>query len=270
MENILELNNLSIMYNESKTAVKHVNLNIPRNSIVAIVGESGSGKSTLIHAIMNLLPRNGRITTGEIIYRNRNIAEYSLKQMREIRGKGISMIFQDALSTLDLKKRIGDQYKEVLKAHFDISKIEAHRMAVDTLSQFAFQNPERIMKAYPFELSGGMIQRVAIAMSVSLKSDILLADEPTSALDVTVQAQVINTLMELHEKHQTTIMMVTHNLGVAAYMADYIIVMKDGIVVEMGKRDEIINHPQHAYTKMLLTSVPNMEVVDFAYEGCCN
>ncbi len=263
MENILEIKNLTIIYNESKTAVRNVSMNIPKSSIVAIVGESGSGKSTIIKAVIRLLSNNGRIANGEILYHDKNIVKYSQEQLRKIRGIGISMIFQDALSALDPRKKIGYQYEEALRAHFDISGAEACRVAVNMLRQFSLPDPEKIMNFYPFELSGGMVQRVAIAMSVSLKSEILLADEPTSALDVTVQAQVINTLMNLRNEHGTTIVLVTHNLGVAAYMADYIAVMHQGKLVEMGTRDKIISHPEEAYTKMLIASVPNMEVAKF-------
>lgn len=264
MENILEIKNLSIVYNESKIAVRNVSMGIAKGSIVAIVGESGSGKSTVIRSIIRLLSGNGRIAGGEILYHGKDISKYSPEQLRKIRGKGISMIFQDPLSTLDPRKKIGYQYKEVLRAHFPISEEKAYNMAVDMLEQFSLPDPKRIMNSYPFELSGGMIQRVAIAMAVSLQSEILLADEPTSALDVTIQAQVVNILMDLRKNQGTTILFVTHNLGVAAYVADYIAVMYQGMLVEMGTRDEIISHPQKAYTKMLISSVPNMEVADFA------
>ena len=248
------------MYGGSKTAVHGVSMDIPKGSIVAIVGESGSGKSTVIRAIMRLLSSDGRITSGEILFCGEDLLKLTERQMRPLRGGRISMIFQDAASSLDAKKKIGYQYAEVLRAHRPVSYEEACRDAASMLTQIAMPDPERILDSYPFELSGGMIQRVAIAMALSMQSEILLADEPTSALDVTIQAQVVDLMIEMREKYGSTVVIVTHNIGVASYMADYIAVMHHGELVEMGTRDQIIEDPQEAYTKMLIASVPDMEV----------
>lgn len=264
MENILEIQNLSVVYNESKIAVNRVNMNIPKGSIVAIVGESGSGKSTLIKALIRLLSDNARIATGRALFKGTDLVHCSRRELNQIRGSGISMIFQDTFSTLDPKKRIRYQYVEAIQAHRKVSRAEAEQMAMEMLASVGMPDPQRVMDSYPFELSGGMAQRVAIAMCVSLQSEVILADEPTSALDVTIQAQVVNTLMKLRREHGTTIILVTHNLGVAAYMADYIAVMCHGELVEMDTRDEVIQNPKMPYTKMLIASVPDMEVADFA------
>lgn len=259
MENILEIQNLSVVYNERKIAVNRVNMDIPKGSVVAIVGESGSGKSTLIKSLIRLLSDNSRIATGRALFKGTDLTHCSVSDLNKIRGRGISMIFQDTFSTLDPKKKVGYQYIEAIRAHNDISKAKAWEMALKMLAEVGLPDPKRVMDSYPFELSGGMAQRVAIAMCVSLDSEIILADEPTSALDVTVQAQVVNALMRLRDENGTTIVMVTHNLGVAAYMADYIAVMYQGELVEWGSRDEIINNPQRPYTKMLISAVPDME-----------
>lgn len=264
MENILQIKNLSIVYTESQIAVHDLSMDIPKGSIVAIVGESGSGKSTALRSFVRLLSGEGRIASGEILFHDEDLTKMSQKRLRQIRGRRISMIFQDAAASLDPRKKIGYQYVEVLRSHFHISKEEASRQALEMLEKIHLPDPQRVMDSYPFELSGGMIQRVAIAMAVSMRSELLLADEPTSALDVTIQAQVVNLMMELRRDYGTTIVIVTHNLGVAAYMADYIAVMHHGRLVELNTRDNIVHAPKDDYTKMLIAAVPDMEVASFA------
>ena len=264
MPDILNLRNLSVMYRDAaEPAVRDVTMGVPEKSIVAIVGESGSGKSTIIRSIIGLISGGGQVVEGEILFRGQNLAVLSDAEYRRIRGKRISMIFQDAYSTLDPKKKVGYQYAEALQAHFDISNTEARQRAERMLTRIALPDPKRIMDSYPFELSGGMIQRVAIAMSMSMQSELLLADEPTSALDVTVQAQVVRAMRELRDEHGTTIILVTHNLGVASYMADYLAVMYKGRIVDYGPTDEVIDNPKDDYTRRLIASVPDMEVVDY-------
>lgn len=264
MENILSIQNLTVQYKDAGyPAVTQVSMDIPERSIVAIVGESGSGKTTVIRSVINLLSGGGRITDGEIIFRGKNLVGLSESEYRKLRGKHISMIFQNAASALDPRKKIGYQYAEALRSHMNISKQEARKMSIDMLDRMAMPDPERILDSYPFELSGGMIQRVAIAMSLSMQSDLVLADEPTSALDVTVQAQVVKVIMQLRDEYGKAVIMVTHNLGVAAYMADYIAVMHDGRLVEWGTVDQILNHPKDAYTARLIAAAPDMEVAFF-------
>lgn len=264
MADILNIRNLSVHYRDAlHPAITGVSMDIPEKSIVAIVGESGSGKSTVIRAIVNLLSGGGRIVDGEILYRGKNLVGMPEKEYRRLRGKHISMIFQNAYAALDPKKKVGYQYIEALRAHMDIGKARAWEMSLNMLSRMALPDPERIMEAYPFELSGGMAQRVAIAMSLSMHSDLLLADEPTSALDVTVQAQVVKVMMHLRDDHGKAVLIVTHNLGVAAHMADWIAVMHEGKLVEWGATDQILNHPKQEYTRGLIAAVPDMEVADF-------
>lgn len=257
--NVLELDDLCITYQKSKKAVKHVSFAVPEGKIVAVVGESGSGKSTIIRAAIDLLPAGGAITGGEIRFCGKDIRTLSKEQMRKIRGEEMVMIFQDAGSYLNPRRKIGSQYLETLNAHLSISKEDGKKMAVEMLSRLKLPDPERVMKSYPFQLSGGMRQRVAIAMAMSMHPKLLLADEPTSALDVTIQAQVVQEMLNLRKELGTAIVIVTHNMGVASRMADYIAVMQHGELMEFGTRDQVINNPQSAYAKHLLSVVPELE-----------
>lgn len=264
MSNILAIQNLTVQYPDADTpAVKNVSLNVPQGSIVAVVGESGSGKSTLLRAVIGLLPGGGRITGGSICFRDTGLVGLPPREYRHLRGREISMIFQDAAAAMDSGKKVGYQYAEALRAHRRLSQTQAREMGLNMLSRMALPDPERVWDAYPFELSGGMAQRVAIAMSVSNHSELLLADEPTSALDVTVQAQVIKTVSHLRDEHGKSVLLVTHNLGVAAYMADYIAVMCSGELVEWGRAEEVLRNPVHAYTRRLIAAAPDMEVASF-------
>lgn len=199
MSNVLEIKNLSIAYN-GKQAVNNVSFDVPENKIVAIVGESGSGKSTVIKAVIGLLSGGGQVTDGNITFCGRDVGKLSDEEMRKIRGKEMAMIFQDAGAYLNPRLKIGTQYIETLLAHQSISKAEAKEIAKAMMTKLNLSDPERIMKSYAFELSGGMKQRVAIAMAISMKPHLLLADEPTSALDVTVQAQVVQEMMKLRDE----------------------------------------------------------------------
>lgn len=259
-EKLLEINNLTIRYHNQKTAVEDVSFIVPQQSIVAIVGESGSGKSTLIRSIIGLMTSGGTIESGEIWFQEKNLVTCSNQEMHEIRGNKISMIFQDGGSYLDSKKKIGYQFVETIRSHLKISKIAAREKAIEMLEQLCLCDAERVMNAYPFMLSGGMCQRVAIAMGMTMNPQLLLADEPTSALDVTIQAQVVRQMAELRNDYGTTILLVTHNMGVAAYLADYVVVMKAGQLVEWGACDQIIDHPQDPYTRQLLSAVPELKV----------
>lgn len=259
--NVLEVKNLCISY-QGKEAVKNVSFAVPENKIVAIVGESGSGKSTIIKAAINLLPSGGKITGGSILFDGKDLTKMSGEQMRKIRGKEIAMIFQDAGAYLNPRMKIGPQYQETIMTHQSIGKQEAKALAETMLLKLKLADPERIMKSYPFQLSGGMKQRVAIAMAMSMEPKLLLADEPTSALDVTVQAQVVQEMISLRDELGTSIIIVTHNMGVAFRMADYIAVMYNGELMEFGTRDQVIESPKSDYTKMLLSVVPELKEAD--------
>ncbi len=257
--NIIEFENLCITYQNTKEAVRHVSFAVPEGKIAAIVGESGSGKSTMIRAANGLLPAGGKITGGRILFAGRNLNEFSREELRKMRGTDMAMIFQDAGAYLNPRRRIGSQYLEAMRAHLDLSREEAKKEAAAMLTRFKLPEPEHVMASYPFQLSGGMRQRVAIAMAMTMKPRLLLADEPTSALDVTIQAQVVQEMLNLRKAFGTAIIIVTHNMGVASRMADYIAVMQHGQLREFGARDEVILNPKDSYTKHLLAVVPELE-----------
>ena len=259
MKPLLEIKNLNINYKNSIKAVKNVSLTLEDNQIISIVGESGSGKSTLIRAILKLLPTGGEIESGNIFFLEKDILTLNKKQLNKLRGKDIGMIFQDPNSTMDPIKTIEKQFIEYILEHNNISKKEAIDLAKKYLLKLNLIDVERVLKSYPFELSGGMKQRVSIAMAMAQNPKLLLADEPTSALDVTIQAQVINELKKIRENFKTSIILVTHNMGVAAYISDKIAVMRNGEIVEFGDRDQIIKNPQHDYTKSLLNAIINLK-----------
>lgn len=256
---MLSIQNVSITYGKNPTpTVEGVNLEMKQGEIVSIVGESGSGKSTVIRAVLGCLPGGGYVSQGDIQFEGNSLLKYSKEQWRELRGTEISMIFQDSGAMINPIRRIGAQYVEYIRTHEKLSKKDAWDKGVEMLERMRLPNGDNIMKSYPFQLSGGMRQRVGIAMAMTFQPKLLLGDEPTSALDVTTQAQIVRQMMELREKYNTGIIVVTHNLGVAAYMADKIIVMKQGRVVDAGDRDTILNHPTDPYTRNLLESVPAM------------
>lgn len=259
MKPLLEIKNLNINYKNSIKAVKNVSLTLEDSQIISIVGESGSGKSTLIRAILKLLPTGGKIECGKIFFLEKDILTLNKKELNKLRGKDIGMIFQDPNSTMDPIKTIKKQFIEYILEHNNISKKEAIDLAKEYLLKLSLTDVDRILKSYPFELSGGMKQRVAIAMSMAQSPRLLLADEPTSALDVTVQAQVIQELKKIRENFKTAIILVTHNMGVASYISDKIAVMKDGELIEFGDKEQIINNPQKEYTKLLLNAVINLK-----------
>lgn len=259
---LLDLKDLSIAYGQN-TVVKNVSFQVPRGSIVTIVGESGSGKSTLIRSVIGLLTAGGRIEKGSIFFEDKDLTAYSDAQMKAVRGNQIAMIFQDGGTYLDSRKKVGYQFIETIRSHLDLSKKEARQKAVKMLEKLHLCDVERIMDTYPFMLSGGMCQRVAIAMAMVMNPKLLLADEPTSALDVTIQAQVVRLMEELKNDYGTTILMVSHNMGLAAYLADYVVVMKDGRLMEWGRTEAVIEKPQHAYTQALLAAVPELQVANF-------
>lgn len=255
---MLEFRNVSVSYRESAAVLSDFTLTIAEKEIVALVGESGSGKTTAIRAAMGLLPEGGRITSGSILFEDEDLSKRSNAEWCELRGTVLSMIFQDAGAMLNPIRTIGSQFVEYIRIHQPMSKKDAWQRGCQMLEQMNLPHGSTIMKSYPFQLSGGMRQRVGIAMAMVFQPKLLLADEPTSALDVTTQAQIVKEMLSLRERYNTSILVVTHNLGLAAYMADRIFVMKDGSVVDSGNREKILNQPGDPYTRQLLDSVPDM------------
>lgn len=261
-ENILSVQNLHTSFHTDKGEVKAVNgvtFNLEKGKILGIVGESGSGKSVTAYSIMRILEKNGRITEGKILYKGQDIAEFSEKQMREFRGKCCSIIFQDPMTSLNPVFTVGNQLKEAIELHTDRKGKEAEARAIEMLTLVGVNEPEKRVKQYPYELSGGMRQRVMIAMALACEPDILIADEPTTALDVTIQAQILELMQSLQKKLGMAIIMVTHDLGVITDMCDEIIVMYGGRVCERGTAEDIFYRPHHEYTKGLLRSIPNVD-----------
>ena len=256
---LLDVKNLAVSYGKNpKPTIEGVNFELAEGKILAIVGESGSGKTTVIRAILNLLPGGGHVSNGSIIFDGKNLLELDAGGWRSLRGKDISMIFQDSGAMMNPVHTIGKQFVEYIQVHSDLDKKSAWAMAVEKLELMNLPNPENILNSYTFELSGGMRQRVGIAMAITFQPKLLLADEPTSALDVTTQAQIVGELMFITRGTGAAMIIVTHNLGVASYLSDDLIVMSQGKVVEAGATDDIIKNPQHSYTKSLLASVPEM------------
>ena len=239
-------------------AVNGVSFNLEAGKTLGIVGESGSGKSVTAYSIMQILADTGKIVSGEVLYKGEDITKWNKKQMQGFRGKKCSIIFQDPMTSLNPVFTIGNQLMEAILLHTDRNKEQARERAIEMLTLVGVNEPEKRLKQYPHELSGGMRQRVMIAMALACEPDILIADEPTTALDVTIQAQILELMQELQKKMGMAIIMVTHDLGVIADMCDEIIVMYGGRVCERGTADAIFYDPRHEYTKGLLRSIPSV------------
>lgn len=261
---MLKIDNITVQYGNNNPTIEGFDLEIEQGEIVAIVGESGSGKTTVIRSVLGLLPGKGKVTKGDIIFDDDSLLNYTEKQWNEIRGTKMSMIFQDCGSMINPNVRIGNQFVEYILVHEKMSKDKAKQKAIEMLDKMRLPQAKNIMRKYPFQLSGGQRQRVGIAMAMTFQPKLLIADEPTSALDVTTQSQIVREMMDLRDKYNTSIMIVTHNLAVAAYMADKIIVMKDGVVVDRGSREDILKNPKSDYTKRLLASVPTWREEQYA------
>lgn len=239
-------------------AVNNVSFQLRRGERLAIVGESGSGKSVMTMSLIKLVAHPGRITGGEVLLDGRDVLRLSDRELNHIRGRRISMVFQDPMTSLNPVIRVSDQLMAPMMRHLKLSKQEARARAIELLGQVGIPAPELRVDAYPHEMSGGMRQRVLIALALSCRPDIILADEPTTALDVTIQAQIIALLKELAEKAGTSVIFVTHDLGLVARFAQTVAVMYAGRVVEYGPVREIYNNPQHPYTRGLLASIPTV------------
>lgn len=242
------------------TAVDDVSFVIEEGETLGIVGESGCGKSVTSLSILHLLPQAvGRIAGGTISYKGQDITHLDNKAMCKIRGKEISMIFQDSMTSLNPVQTVGKQLEETIGVHNKLPKEEIRKKALEILTKVGVSSPERRLKEYPHQLSGGMRQRVMIAMALSCNPSLLIADEPTTALDVTIQAQIIDLMLELKNKINAAIMLITHDLGVVAEMSDHIMVMYAGKVMEYGTARQIFKSPKHPYTEGLLASIPRLD-----------
>ena len=261
-ENILTVKDLKTYFYTASgiaKAVDGVSFNIAKGETMGIVGESGSGKSVTSSSIIRLLPpRTGKIVGGSIEFEGKDVLALSKKELNDFRGKDIAVIFQDPMTSLDPVFKIGKQMTEMIMAHQNVTKDEAWKMAVEALSKVGIPEPEKRMNSYPYELSGGMCQRVIISMAVCCKPKLIIADEPTTALDVTVQAQVLELLKELQRDMDTAILLITHNLGVVWEMCDKVMVMYAGNTVEFTDTKTLYSNPRHPYTWGLLDSMPKL------------
>ena len=274
-DKILDIRNLDITFSTTAGpvhAIRGVNIDLERGETVAVVGESGSGKSVVMKTVMGILAGNAKINGGEIWFRYKNddgtteevdILKKETKWIRKnINGRKISMIFQDPMTSLDPTMTIGKQLSEGMIMHLGMSKKEAWARGVELLGEVGITEPERRMKQYPHQLSGGMRQRVVIAMAISCNPDLLICDEPTTALDVTIQAKILELIKKLQKDHGISVIYITHDLGVVAKVADYVNVMYAGKIVEVGNIEEIFYDPRHPYTWGLLSAMPDLETDD--------
>lgn len=273
-EKVLSIKDLSISFQTSAgevNAIRGVNLDLYKGETIAIVGESGSGKSVTVKAIMGILSGNGKINSGTIDFMyhrgeeevHEDLLKLSKKEMcRRIKGKRIAMVFQDPMTSLNPTMTIGNQIMEGMRYHFKTPKQEAHEKAIKLLELVGIIEPQKRMKNYPHQLSGGMRQRVVIAIALACDPEILICDEPTTALDVTIQAKILELIKEIQEKTNISVIYITHDLGVVAKVADYVAVMYAGKIVEKGLIDEIFYDPKHPYTWGLLSAMPDLDTND--------
>lgn len=259
--NILNVKNLQTVFHTPKgdvKAIRGIDINVSQGDILGIVGESGSGKSVCMKSVMRILPSTAEITADEINYKGENILIKTEDELRKYRGKEMAMIFQDPMTSLNPLKKIGKHLIEVVMRHRNCNKDEAYNIALDMLKKVGITNPEMRMKRYPHEFSGGMRQRVLIAMALCCEPSLLIADEPTTALDVTIQAQILELLKEINKERNMSIILISHDMGVMASTCTKVAVMYGGIIVEEGTTEEIFNSPKHPYTKSLLESIPDI------------
>jgi oligopeptide/dipeptide ABC transporter ATP-binding protein len=263
-ETVLSVSGLSVQYrNKEETvfAVSDVSFDLRRGEVLALVGESGAGKSTVAMSLLRLLSTGGEITSGHVFFGGRDLLAMDERDLRTVRGRHIAMIFQDPVAGLNPVICVGDQVSEILTSHLPIGKKEAKKQALQILRDVGLADPERVAKSYPFQLSGGMCQRVMIGIATALNPDVIVADEPTSALDVTVQAQILYQLDQLRKQRGTAILLITHAFGVVAQIADEVGVMYAGQMIETGSVDAIMKAPLHPYTHALLSSLPRLHEV---------
>lgn len=259
--NLIEVKNLNVNFvlpDRLVMAVRNVSFQIEKGKTLGLVGESGCGKTVTAYSMLQLISPPGKIISGEIIYNDKNILTYDPAKMQKIRGKEISMIFQEPMTSLNPVFRIGYQISEVLKVHLGLNDKDAHTISCELLNKVGIPNPQKRFKSYPHELSGGMRQRVMIAMALAANPSLLIADEPTTALDVTIQAQILELLNSLQQSKQMSMLLITHDLGIVANNADCIAIMYAGEIVEYGNVAEIFSKPLHPYTEGLFASIPQL------------
>ncbi|MFJ8513105.1 ABC transporter ATP-binding protein [Lysinibacillus xylanilyticus] len=263
MDQLLKVEDLQVSfktYGGEVQAVRNVSFDVKRGEAIAIVGESGSGKSVTVQSIMGLIPiPPGKIQNGKVLFENQDLLAISKKEMQKIRGSKIGMVFQDPMTSLNPTMKIGKQIAEGLIRHQKLSKQEAKKKAIELLTMVGIPNADKRYDQYPHEFSGGMRQRVGIAIALACNPQLLIADEPTTALDVTIQAQILDLMRDLQRTMNTAIILITHDLGVVAEMAQRVVVMYGGMVVETGSVYDIFDRPKHPYTWGLLESIPNLD-----------
>lgn len=268
-EKIIEMKDIEVKFavrQRELTAIRKVSLDVYKGEVLAIVGESGSGKSVLTKTLTGMLEDNGYVSGGEILYHNEELGSVNLatfnnkKQWATIRGRKIAMVFQDQSTSLNPLRRVGSQISEVLRLHRGLTDKEAKEEAIRLLKRVGISNAEERYRDYPFQYSGGMRQRVVIAIALACQPEVLICDEPTTALDVTIQAQILDLIKELASEYGFTVIFITHDLGVVANIADRVAVMYAGQIVEIGKADEVFYDPRHPYTWALLSSLPQLGV----------
>lgn len=261
METVLEVKNLSVSFDTKKgevEAVRDVSFSVKKGEVLAIVGESGCGKTVMSQSVLKLLPRNSRIKSGQILVEDTDITNYKEKEMQRLRGTTLSMVFQDPMMTLNPTIPVGVQITEAILRHEKVSREEAKQRAIEMLQLVGIEDAAQRYRLQPHYFSGGMRQRCVLAIALALKPKLLFADEPTTALDVTVQSKILNLLLDLKEELGLSIIFITHDLSVAAKIADRVAVMYAGKIVEIGKAEEVFYNPQHPYTWGLLSSLPSL------------
>lgn len=255
-EPLLKIENMQVEY-EGTPIVRDFSVSVARGEIFGIVGESGCGKSTMLGAVLGMLGREGRIASGHIYFEGKDLSACKREDMRRLRGEHLGVVFQNPGETLNPSRRIETQFYEALRAHRKVTKAQAGEIAVDMMSRLNLEHGDALLKMFPFQLSGGMNQRVALALAMIMEPSLLLADEPTSALDVTVQAQAVDEMMKMRDRFGTAILIVTHNMGVVSHMADRVAVMYAGRMVEYGDKKKVLGRPVHPYTRALLNAIPD-------------
>lgn len=261
---LLEVNNLrTTFYNRGNKieAVRGISFHVGKSEILGVVGESGSGKSVAMKSILGIVPRNAKIEQGEIFFEGKDLLKVSKEARSSIKGKDLAMIFQDPMTALNPVKKIGFHLEEVIIRHKKMNKVEAKKIAIEMLRKVGIPMPEKRLDEYPHEFSGGMRQRVLIAMALSCGPKLLIADEPTSALDVTIEAQILELIIDLQKKENMSVIIITHDLGVVASLCSRIVVMYAGMIMEEGTTREIFYSPKHPYTNALLNSIPKVSDV---------